>query len=117
METFLRVFGKTIALALERVDVNHHGFRGILHLLERGNERFDVVALFHIQVVEPKCLEIVVLALALRGAEFREACVKAAVVLGDGHFGLIEALYEQRENLKTCGRVASNNIDENSHPL
>ena len=27
VEIFLRVFGKVVALALERVDVNHHGLR------------------------------------------------------------------------------------------
>ena len=89
VETFLRVFGEAVALALERVDVHHHGLCGIFHLLECGDERFDVVTLFYIQVVKAEALEVIVLALALRGSEFREAPVKSAVVFGDGHFVVV----------------------------
>ena len=53
VETFLRVFGEAVAFALERVDVNDHGLRGILHLPESRNKRFDVATLFYIQVIEP----------------------------------------------------------------
>ncbi len=69
--------------------MHDHGFRGIFHLLECGDERFDIVTLFYIQVVESEALEIVVFALALRGSEFREIPVKPAVVFGDGHLVVV----------------------------
>ena len=53
VENFLGIFGEAVAFALERVDVNDHGLRGILHLPESRNKRFDVVTLFYIQVIEP----------------------------------------------------------------
>ena len=89
MEAFLGVFGKTVALALERMNVHHHWLCRILHLLECGDERFDVVALFYIQVVKAEALEVIVFALALRGSEFCKAPVKPAVVFGDGHLVVI----------------------------
>ena len=89
VESFLGVFGKAVAFALKGVNVHHHWLCRILHLLECGNERFDIVTLFYIQVVKTEALEVIVFALALRSAEFREAPVKTAVVFGDGHFVVV----------------------------
>ena len=87
----LLVFGRVlVAVPLLGIDVDDDRMIDVLHLLERGNQLVDVIALVDIQVVEPERLEEIAGIRPLRLAELLQRPEETAVVLGDGHLVVVE---------------------------
>ena len=87
---FLVGLCRSIALALQRVDVHHRRVVGVLYPSEGIDECFEVVALVHIYVVQSHGAEEVVAARAVGASQFVEVPVESAVVFGDGHLVVVD---------------------------
>lgn len=82
--------GRRKALALDGVDVHHHGVVNAAHLGQRADERAEVVAVGHVAVVEAQGAEEVAGRLSAGAAQLGQAGIHAAVVLGNRHLIVVE---------------------------
>ena len=80
----------SVALALERIDVDHNRMSRVFYLLKCGDKSLDVVAIVDIQVVQAHRFEEVILGSSVGTAQLSKLVVHATVVLGDGHLIVIE---------------------------
>ena len=110
------------ALALGGRDVQHDGVIDIAQLLQRIDQRLDIVAGVQIAIVEAQRAENVVLGSAIAGAQLGQIAIQATVVFGDGLVvivddddqvavelgGIVKALKRQAARKRT---VANNGND------
>ena len=89
MPSLAVLFGEGISFAFYCMYVNDNGFGRVLYLLERLDERGDVVAVFFVDVVQPERTEPVVLRLAVALSQFFEILIDAAVSFGNGLFVVV----------------------------
>ena len=81
----LRVaLGRLKALALGGGDVQHDGMIDIAQLLQRIDQRLDIVAGVQVAIVEPQRAENVALAGAVAGAQLGQIAIQTTVVFGNG---------------------------------
>ena len=85
MMPVLRVaLGRLKALALGGGDVQHDGMIDIAQLLQRIDQRLDIVAGVQVAIVEPQRAENVALAGAVAGAQLGQIAIQTTVVFGNG---------------------------------
>ena len=85
MMPVLRVaLGRLKALALGGGDVQHDGMIDIAQLLQRIDQRLDIVAGVQVTIVEPQRAENVALAGAVAGAQLGQIAIQTTVVFGNG---------------------------------
>ncbi|CDF22016.1 unknown [Prevotella sp. CAG:617] len=90
MKTLLFRYGRTVALTLDGVDVQHDGVVNVLDLAEGVNQGLQVVAVVYVPVVKAQRLEEVAAARAVALAQGLQVAVEAAVVLGNGHLVVVD---------------------------
>ena len=81
---------RSVALAFERIDVDHDRMGRVFYLLKCGDKSLDVVAVIDIQVVQAHRFEEVILGSSVGAAQLSKLVVHATVVLGDGHLVVVE---------------------------
>ena len=72
------------ALALGGGDVQHDGMIDIAQLLQRIDQRLDIVTGVQVAIVEPQRAENVALAGAVAGAQLGQIAIQTTVVFGNG---------------------------------
>ena len=70
--------------------MHHDGMVNVLHLIEGGDECFELVALIHIEIVQAHGTEEVVATSAIRPSERCEVLVKSAMVFGNRHLVVVD---------------------------
>ena len=110
------------ALALGGGDMQHDGMIDIAQLLQRIDQRLDIVTGVQVAIVEPQRAENVALTGAVAGAQLGQIAIEATVVFGDGLVvivddddqvavelgGIVKALKRQAARKRT---VANNGND------
>ena len=84
MPVFGVALGRLKALALGGRDVQHDGVIDVAQLLQRIDQRLDIVAGVQVAIVESQRAENVVLTGAVAGAQLGQIAIQATVVFGDG---------------------------------
>ena len=101
----------SVALAFERIDVDHDRMGRVFYLLKCGDKSLDVVAVIDIQVVQAHRFEEVILGSSVGAAQLSELVVHAAVVLGDGHLVVVEdddkVAFQLAGNVQALKRLAA----------
>ena len=92
----------SVALTLERIDVDHNRVSRIFYLLKCVDKSLNVVAVVNIQVVQAHRLEKIILSSSVGAAQLSELVVHAAMILGNGHLVIIE------DDDKVAVQLASN---------
>ena len=80
----------SVALAFERIDVDHDRMGRAFYLLKCGEKSLDVVAVIDIQVVQTHRFKEVILGSSVSATQLSELVVHATVILGDGHLIVVE---------------------------
>ena len=101
----------SVALAFERIDVDHDRMGRVFYLLKCGDKSLDVVAVIDIQVVQTHRFEEVILGSPIGAAQLSKLVVHAAVILGDGHLVIVEnddkVAVQFTSNIQTFKRLAA----------
>ena len=97
------LFCQFIALALLCHDVYHYRLCAVLDLAECSDQRRDIVAVLHENVVQSHCPEQVALCLAVCIPEEFQILVQTAVVLCDGHIVVID--HNDKVGVHLAGKV------------
>ena len=79
-----------VSRALQRVDMDHHRMIDIAHFLESRDQRGNIVAGFHVPVIQAERVEQVRLGGAAGCAQTGERAVHAAEIAGDRHLVVVE---------------------------
>ena len=96
VKQFSVLLGRRKPLALLRVNMHHNGFCHLLRPFQRLYHLQNVIALFHVHVLQSQRRKHIVFAFAVGGTQFCKISDVSAVIFRNGHFVVVHHNYKRR---------------------
>ena len=103
MPLLLVLFRRSIALALQRADVDDHRMQAVFDPAEGADQLQSIIAIAHKNIIQPQSPEEVARCLPLGLPQQLQVLIQAAVILGNGHIVVID--HDNEVSMQLCRKI------------